>query len=67
MRSTETASIVAMEEFVVLKVVSEVRVSVELGIPAIVSATTLFIATKDVDDSVLNLFGDGGKRHVLQE
>lgn len=41
------------------------RVVIKLDIPTIGSPFTLDIATKDMDDTMLDLLGDVGKVHVI--
>jgi hypothetical protein len=65
MRCTQSSTVVSVEELVEVDIVSEMRVSVQLGVTAVDSSSTMFVSAEEVDQSVLDLLGTSGKVHVL--
>jgi hypothetical protein len=61
MVGTESAAVIAVEELVEEQVVSEVRVSVKLGVAAVAGSSALFVSGKDVDQPMLDLFSCTGQ------
>lgn len=57
MRSTQTTTVVAVEELVEENILAEMRVTVELGVATVACTTALHVATEDVDETVLDLIG----------
>ena len=66
MRRSQSSSVITVEELVEVDIVSEVRVSVQLGVTAIDRSSTVLVSAEDVNDSVLDLLGHTGKVHVLR-
>ena len=64
-RRTKTATVVAVEELVEQDIVPEVRVSVQLWVTAVARPAAFHVSAEDVDQTVLDLIGRAGKRHVV--
>jgi hypothetical protein len=64
---TESTTVVTVEELVEEEVVPEVRVPVQLGVPAVARSSAFFVSRENVDQSMLDLFCGTGQRDVLQE
>lgn len=65
MRSTKSASSVGVEVLVEPDIITEERIGIEFRVPSISSTLAFYIATEDVDNTVLNFFGDIGQVHEI--
>lgn len=54
-----------MEELVEMDVVPEMRISVQLGVSTINGTPTMFVSAKEMNKSMLNLFGTTSQVHEL--
>lgn len=65
MRSSQSSTIVSVEELEEMYIVPEMGISVEFGVTTIDSSSTMFISTEEMDESMLNLFGTSSEIHEL--
>jgi len=49
MRCTQSSTIVTVEELVEVDIVSEMRVSVQFGVTAVDSSSTMFVSAEEVN------------------
>ena len=54
-----------MEELVEMDVVPEMRISVQLGVTTVDGTSTMFVPAKEMNESMLNLFGTTSQVHEL--
>jgi len=54
-----------MEELVEMDVIPEMGISVEFGVSTINGSSTMFISTKEMDKSMLDLLGTSSEVHEL--
>jgi len=54
-----------VEEFVEMDVVPEMRISVQFGVSTIDGTSTMFVSAKEMNKSMLNLFGTTSQIHEL--
>jgi L-rhamnose isomerase len=65
MRGPQPSSIITVEELVEEHIVPKVRVTIKLFVSTIGRAAALYIASKDVNEPMLNLIGNLGEVHVV--
>ena len=64
-RCSQSPSVVSVEELVEMDVVPEMRISVQLGVSTIDGTSTMFVSAKEMDESMLDLFGTTSQVHEL--
>jgi hypothetical protein len=65
MRSTQSSTIISVEEFVEMDIIPEMGVSVQLGVTTVDGSSTMLVSAEQVDESVLDLFGTTSEVHEL--
>jgi hypothetical protein len=65
MRSTQSSTIISVEEFVKMDVIPEMGVSVQFRVTTVDGSSTMFVSAEQVDESVLDLFGTTSEVHEL--
>lgn len=65
MRRSQPPAIISMEELVEENVISKVGVTIEFLVPTVRRTPAVHVASKDVNETMLDLFSDLGEVHVV--